>query len=88
MSSNGHNGNGHSNGGDNGAGGKAHEALSAAQTELLRQALREHGKRIGELEAKMDDAMNEYLTTREIVAKIHERVRKIAEKLGIDPDDI
>jgi hypothetical protein len=63
------------------------ESISVMQMELLRQALIEHGKRIGELEAKIDKALAEMEAVREVVRRSATRTQRIAKRLGIIIDN-
>lgn len=90
--SNGANGsNGHSSttsiSGSKGRARAVEDALSDAQMELLRHALVEHGKRMGALEGMLNKALDDLMLMKDIVARTQARVRKIAEKLGVNLDD-
>ena len=80
------------NNGKNGSNGHGHRddelALSESQLELLRHALIEHGKRLGELEERMEKTLDDLLKVKEIIGRTHSRMRKIAEKLNIDLDKL
>ena len=59
------------------------DRLSESQMELLRHALVEHGKRLGELEAKMDKTLADLLAVKIVIDRTHDRMHKIAKRLGV-----
>ena len=83
---NGSNGNG-ANGNHGHPQGEVRRAMSDAQMELLRHALVEHGKRMGALEEMINKALDDLLLMKDVVGRTQTRVKKMAEKLGIDLDD-
>lgn len=58
--------------------------LTDVQVELLRVALVDHGKRLGEIEAKMDKMLSDLLAVREVMSRTLIRMKKIADKLGVE----
>ncbi len=60
--------------------------IDTAQLELLRHALVEHGKRLAELEDKMDRSIADLYGVREVVRRASARIKRISDRLGVEPD--
>ncbi len=58
-------------------------SLSEAEMELLRIALVQHGVRLGELEARLEQQIADLRSVRVIVKQTHNRVKSISIQLGV-----
>lgn len=58
--------------------------LSDYQVELLRQALVEYGKRLTDLEVKMDNSMADIKAVKELIRRTQDRLKVVANELDVD----
>ena len=63
------------------------DELSDMELSLLRAALVQHGLRLGALESKLDQQMEDLHSIIGIVRQAHARMRHIADALGIDAEN-
>jgi hypothetical protein len=57
------------------------------EIQLLQEACRENGKRIGDLERRLDNQLNENLKLRALCKQLHRHVKTLAKRLGVNPED-